>query len=131
MFVAIITSLSIAFIITSALIMRPWPWWDAQTMIPVCGMLLGNSVNSLSLGTDRYLTALVENRDHLDALLHMGATAREAALPGVRAALTTGLTPTLNQMSVIGLVSIPGMMTGQVLGGSPPMLAAKCVHPPL
>lgn len=124
-FTAIVASLGISFLITSALVMRPWPWWDAQTMIPVCGMLLGNSINSLSLGIDRYLTALVENRDHLDALTHLGATAKEAALPGVRAALSTGLTPTLNQMSVIGLVSIPGMMTGQVLGGSPPLLAAK------
>ena len=82
-------------------------------------------VNSLSLGIDRFLMSLIENGAQLEALLHGGATAREAALPGIRQAFSTGLTPTLNTMNVIGLVSIPGMMTGQVLGGSPPLMAAK------
>jgi putative ABC transport system permease protein len=125
LFVSVVGGLALSFTVASLLVMRPAPWWNASTMIPVCGMLLGGCVNALSLGTDKFLTALVENGGQLDALLHAGATAHEAALPGVRAALSTGLTPTLNQMNVIGLVSIPGMMTGQVLGGSPPLIAAK------
>ena len=153
-YAAIVAGLAVSFIVVTVLVIRPDPWWDAQTMVPLCGMMLGGAhgartslfapthihhawyhspnpnpnpgmVNSLSLGIDRFLMSLIENGAQLEALLHGGATAREAALPGIRQAFSTGLTPTLNTMNVIGLVSIPGMMTGQVLGGSPPLMAAK------
>ncbi|KAL1526385.1 hypothetical protein AB1Y20_015098 [Prymnesium parvum] len=124
-FVSILLGLATSFAVCVTLVLRPSPWWDAQYMIPVCGMLLGACVNALSLGVDRFLSTLAESPALHECMLAAGASSWEAALPAVRAALLTGLTPTLNQMSVIGLVSIPGMMTGTVLAGSPPLLAAK------
>jgi len=110
---------------SAACILRFTPWWNAQYVIPIAGMILGNAVSAVNLGLAGFLTGLVESPAQMDALLACGATRFEAVLPSVRAALLTGLTPTINQMSVIGLVSIPGMMTGNVLAGSPPLLAAK------
>jgi putative ABC transport system permease protein len=114
-----------SFMATAFAVVRPNPWWSAQYMIPLCGMMLGNNVNALSLGLDKYLSSLIEGSALLETSLAAGGTASEAALPGMQAALSTGLTPTLNSMNVIGLVSIPGMMTGQVLGGAAPDIAAK------
>ena len=121
---ALLAGLSASFVAAATLVLRPEPWWDAQLVIPTCGMLLGNAVSALSLGLNQYLKALGENA-LLRALQAGGATTSECTRPGLQEALRTGLMPTLNSMNVLGLVSIPGMMTGQVLGGSPPLVAAK------
>ena len=121
---ALLAGLSASFVAAATLVLRPEPWWDAQLVIPTCGMLLGNAVSALSLGLNQYLKALDENA-LLRALQACGATTSECTRPGLQEALRTGLMPTLNSMNVLGLVSIPGMMTGQVLGGSPPLVAAK------
>ena len=100
------------------------PWWDAMYVIPITGMLLGNTINGITLANDSILTELCERRDRLERNLAMGATVSEATSEAARIAVRTGITPVLNSMSVIGLVSIPGMMTGQILGGTTPMQAA-------
>jgi ABC-type multidrug transport system fused ATPase/permease subunit len=87
-------------------------------------MLLGNSLNAITLSLNALLTSFVDNHSELELLLSFGATKFEAARRLVREALRTGSMPTLNGMAIIGLISIPGMMTGQILGGSPPMEAA-------
>ena len=122
---ALLAGLSASFVAAATLVLRPEPWWDAQLVIPTCGMLLGNAVSALSLGLNQYLKALGEQNALLRALQAGGATTSECTRPGLQEALRTGLMPTLNSMNVLGLVSIPGMMTGQVLGGSPPLVAAK------
>ena len=123
--VSLAASLTLSFVVTAALVLQPSPWYDGQYMIPVCGMMLGNCVTVLSLGVDRYLSSLEQGSAHVMCRLAAGASGWEAALPALRVAMTTGLTPQLNQMSVMGLVSIPGMMTGTVLSGTPPLVAAK------
>eukprot|EP00639_Heterosigma_akashiwo_P003060 CAMPEP_0194584242 /NCGR_PEP_ID=MMETSP0292-20121207/16916_1 /TAXON_ID=39354 /ORGANISM="Heterosigma akashiwo, Strain CCMP2393" /LENGTH=219 /DNA_ID=CAMNT_0039439213 /DNA_START=61 /DNA_END=716 /DNA_ORIENTATION=+ len=75
----------------------------------------GNATSAVAVGLGQFLTEMHEGRDRVEHYLARGATAWEAARPAFRAALRAGVTPTLNQMSVIGLVSIPGMMTGQLL----------------
>ncbi|EOD35251.1 hypothetical protein EMIHUDRAFT_467414 [Emiliania huxleyi CCMP1516] len=123
---ALALALTTSFALCAGLILRPTPWWDAQIMIPVSGMLLGNAISALSLGVDRFVGLLCGGEGgQVRCLLACGASRVEAALPAAQGGLMTGLTPTLNQMSVIGLVSIPGMMTGTVLGGTPPLVAAK------
>lgn len=101
------------------------PWWEPQYLLPLLGMTLGNALTGISLGLDRCLTELDEGRDRVEALLAAGATRWEAARPVAREALRTGLVPMLNAMSAVGLVTIPGMMTGQILGGTDPSLAAR------
>ncbi|CAD7695220.1 unnamed protein product [Ostreobium quekettii] len=100
-------------------------WWAPQYFIPIAGMLLGNSLSGISLGLTTVLQELATGKDRVEVLLAVGATRFEATKGVVRQALNTALLPMVNQMSVVGIVSIPGMMTGQILAGSPPLQAAK------
>ena len=112
-------------LLASGVILDVEPWWAPRYLIPLLGMVLGNSLTGISLGLDRCLTDLDENRGRVEAMLALGATRWEAARPVASDALRTGLVPILNSMSAVGLVTIPGMMTGQILGGTSPGLAAR------
>jgi putative ABC transport system permease protein len=106
-------------------IVRVEPWYDPQYLIPLLGMVLGNTLNGISLGLDRFMEGLNSQRDQVETLLAMGATRWEAAHRQVREALRVGMIPTINSMSVMGLVSLPGMMTGQILAGANPIDAVR------
>lgn len=101
------------------------PWWQPRYLIPLVGMILGNGLTGISLGLDRCLSELDDGRDRIEARLAFGATWWEAARPVATESLRAGMIPILNTMSVVGLVTIPGMMTGQLLGGTPPEQAAR------
>lgn len=101
------------------------PWYQPQYAIPLLGMILGNTLNGISLGLDRLASELDMRRDQVDGLLALGATRWEAARLPVREAVRTGMIPILNAMAVAGLVSLPGMMTGQLLAGVEPVQAVK------
>jgi len=94
-----------------------------QYAIPLLGMILHNTLNGISLGMDRFGTELVAKRDEVETMLALGATRWEAAKGPIRQAVRTGMIPTINAMMVIGIVSIPGMMTGQLLAGVDPLQA--------
>ena len=96
----------------------------AQYGIPLLGMVLHNTLTGMSLGIDRLGSELAGRRDEVETLLALGATRWEAAQDAIRQAVRTGLIPTLNTMMVLGIVSIPGMMTGQLLAGVDPLQAA-------
>ncbi len=104
---------------------RPQPWYDARLALPLLGMILGNTMTGVALGVDRLLTGAVDSRVSIEARLALGHDRRDAMGGVVREALRTGLLPTINSMSAIGLVFIPGMMTGQILAGVAPMDAVK------
>jgi len=104
---------------------RPEPWFEPRVALPLMGMILGNTMTGVSLGIDRLLTGAVDARVAIEARLALGFDRTEAMGGVVREALRTGLVPTINSMSAIGLVFIPGMMTGQILAGVAPMEAVK------
>jgi len=106
-------------------IIRVEPWYLPQYAIPLLGMILGNALTGISLGLDRFAEALVQGNDQVELYLSLGGTRWEAALPAIRQAVRTGMIPILNSMTVVGLVSLPGMMTGQLLAGVPPSEAVK------
>lgn len=106
-------------------IVRVRPWYAPQYAIPLLGMILGNTLSGVSLGLDRLGTELAGRRDQVETLLALGARRLEAALPSIQQAVTTGLIPTINAMMVVGVVSLPGMMTGQILAGASPVEAVK------
>lgn len=106
-------------------IVRPDPWFLPQYSIPLLGMMLGNSLNGVSLGLERLGEELSSGRDRIDGYLALGATRWEAAAAPVRTAIRTGLVPITNSMMVVGIVSLPGMMTGQLLAGTSPVEAVK------
>jgi len=95
----------------------------AQYAIPLLGMILGNTLNGISLGLDRLMEEFDGRREELETLLALGATRWEAARDRLRDAVRTGMIPIINSMMVVGLVSLPGMMTGQLLAGVDPVQA--------
>jgi putative ABC transport system permease protein len=108
-----------------AVVIRPANTLDPQYVIPICGMLFGNTINGIALAVNALSTSFVEQQAEIELMLSFGASRYEASRRLLREAVRTGTLPALNGMAIIGLISIPGMMTGQVLGGSPPDMAAR------
>ena len=100
-------------------------WYHPQYAIPLMGMVLGNTLNGISVGQTTFTESLVTRRAEVDTLLALGATRWEAGQTAMRHALRTGMTPIINAMMVAGIVSLPGMMTGQLLAGVQPIQAVK------
>ena len=119
-----VPTLSVAAItLTTAL--RPTPWYDARHAIPLVGIILGTVMNAGSLTLNSLLAAGPRERGGIEAQLALGATARQAFGPLLRQAVLAGLLPTVNQMAAAGIITLPGIMTGQVLAGMDPLEAAK------
>jgi len=101
------------------------PWYDPRYALPILGMILGNTMNGVSLGLDRLVSGAYQRRAAIEAQLMLGADMPQAIRPVVREAMRAGLTPIINSMAAAGLVSLPGMMTGQILAGVEPVEAVK------
>ena len=107
------------------LIIRPQPWYAPQLVVPLTGMLLGNTVSALAVGLSRFFESMKERRDEVDTLLALGATAWEAARPSIVSSIRLGLLPTTASLASSGIVTVPGMMAGQIIAGGNPIDAAK------
>ncbi len=106
-------------------LVRPTPLYNAQYMIPLAGMLLGNSLSSNIIALQNLFTAFEERKAEYEAAISLGASPKYASFPFVQEALRKSMAPTLASMTTTGLVTLPGMMTGQILGGASPMVAIK------
>ena len=105
--------------------LRPEPWYHPRYALPILGMVLGNTMTGISLGLDVLTNGVTRERAAVEAYLALGGTRYRALLPVIRDALRSGFMPTINGMAAIGLVSLPGMMTGQILAGVAPADAVK------
>ena len=114
-----ITILALVFIIQHD------PWYEPRYAIPFLGMLLGNTMTGIALAADRLTSMVYEQRETIEQRLMLGETWRQAAADIRRDCMRTGMIPIVNAMAAAGLVSLPGMMTGQILGGTPPVEAVK------
>lgn len=121
--VAFATLLTAALALTTAI--RPQPWYDPRYAIPLTGIILGNVLNGGSLALDSLLGGVVRERAAIEARLALGATYGQAISGLVRASVRRALLPIVNTMSAAGLVTLPGIMTGQILAGMDPMEAVK------
>lgn len=110
---------------TLAVVIRVRPWYEPQYVIPIAGMILGNAMTSAALAGDRLQSDLRARTDEIEARLALGFSAREAVQPMVRAAVRASMIPTVSGMMTVGLVQLPGMMTGQILAGSSPLVAIE------
>lgn len=117
------TAGTLAYVIGVVVLVRPW--YEPQYIIPIAGMILGNAMTSAALAGDRLQGDLRARSDEVEAMLALGFSGREAVQPMARAALRAAMIPTVNGMMTVGLVQLPGMMTGQILAGSSPLLAIK------
>lgn len=120
----LLSSLVVLFAVVDGVIHAD-PWFNAREVIPIAGMIIGNAMSSTAVAIDRLFADMDARSDEMFSLVALGATPREAAFPSIKASIGAGMTPTLATMSAAGIVSIPGMMTGQILAGADPLGAAK------
>lgn len=107
------------------IIINTSPWYTPQYAIPLLGMLLGNTMNGIAISIDRLTQSAWQQRTVIEQRLALGQT-RSVALSSItKDSMRSGMIPIINSMATTGIVSLPGMMTGQILGGSLPMDAVK------
>jgi putative ABC transport system permease protein len=124
-FLSMVISYMAITILVTAVVVQVDPWWMPQYFIPLGGMIAGNSMNAISICLERLLTGLRERREGIELALSLGATFREATSDLLADAVRAGMIPSINALMTVGLVSLPGMMTGQILAGVAPVSAVK------
>jgi putative ABC transport system permease protein len=125
LFIAGLTSVVIIDAFFLGFILKLDYFFDARYFVPITGMILGNSLNHNIVGLSSYFKGLRDKSDLYYFLLTNTGDAKLALQPFVGESIKSGLNPLIGTMSVIGLISLPGMMTGQILGGSSPVIAIK------
>ena len=98
-------------------------FFNPQHTIPIAGMIFGNSMTGVTLGLKSFKDNLTGQKDRIEALINIGAKPKKVLRPFANSALETALLPTMNSMLGMGIIALPGMMTGQILSGTLPMTA--------
>ena len=112
-------------IMALTLVISPDPWYEPQYAIPLLGMMLGNTMNGIALSLDRLTDTVWRQRADIEGRLMLGEHWSSAISDIRREAMRSGMIPTINMLAAAGIVSLPGMMTGQILAGTAPALAVK------
>ena len=123
--VALLLGSGLTLIYVSVMVVHADPWYNPRYLIPLFGMILGNAMNAAALAADRLAGEMETRRPEVEAYLSLGANSVRAAREPVRRALRASMIPTVNTLMVVGIVSLPGMMTGQIIAGSDPLLAIR------
>lgn len=117
------TALTLSY--TNLFIIHPRTWYEPQYLIPLAGIVLGNAMNGAAIAGERFVSSLKSSRLEIETHLSLGATPQQAVETYRKEAIRAGLIPTLNQMMIVGVVTLPGMITGQLLSGIDPLNAAS------
>ncbi|MEE4311869.1 MAG: iron export ABC transporter permease subunit FetB [candidate division KSB1 bacterium] len=118
--VSIFTGAVITVLPLMLIILRAPLWYEPQYLVPLCGMMLGNAMNAAALSVDRLVSEARSRRTEVEAALALGASPFQSIIPLLREAARAAMMPTINAMMVVGIVQLPGMMTGQIIGGVAP-----------
>jgi len=125
----IILSMTMGTVITAfyflLLVINIQPWYEPRYFIPIAGMIIGNSMTGISLGVERLIGEMKAKKNLVEGALMLGATPRDATLNIVRDVFTSAVMPTINSMVGMGIIFLPGMMTGQILAGLSPLIAIE------
>ena len=124
-FISMIISYTVITILVTAVIIQVKPWYKPQYFIPISGMIIGNSMTAIAISLDRLFSDIKNQRDEIELFFSLGATYQEATAKIFRDAIQAGMIPSINAMMTVGLVKLPGMMTGQILSGVNPLMAIK------
>ncbi|WP_416675462.1 ABC transporter permease [Egbenema bharatensis] len=116
------TALTLAYV--NLLILQPDPWYQPQYLVPLAGIILGNAMTAAAIGGERLVSTLNASQLEIETHLSLGATPNQATARYRNEAIKAGLIPTLNSMLVVGIVKLPGIITGQILSGVDPLEAA-------
>ncbi len=101
------------------------PWYEPRYFIPIAGMLIGNSMTGISLGVSRLVDDMYSKKHLIESALMLGATPKMASKEIVDNVFDSAILPTINSMVGMGIVFLPGMMTGQILSGISPVTAIE------
>jgi len=107
------------------IIIGPDPWYAPRYVLPILGMVLGNTLTGMCLVLDTTTETTSRDQAAIEARLALGANRFKAMSNVLHVAMRTGMIPILNAMATTGIVALPGMMTGQILAGVDPVEAAK------
>ncbi len=121
MFVSTFTITLLALLV----VVQPEPWYAPQYSIPLLGMMFGNTMNGIAIALDRLTQQAWQQRGAIEAHLTLGHDWRTAIAAPRRESIRAGMIPIINAMAAAGIVSLPGMMTGQILAGAPPLEAVN------
>lgn len=124
-FVSMAITFTLITSIVTSLVVQVDPWYRPQYFIPLGGMIAGNAMNAISLSLERLLSSLRQQRAEVELILSLGGNWREASQRLRREAIKAGMIPSVNAMMTVGLVSLPGMMSGQILAGVDPEQAIR------
>lgn len=122
---AIVVSTGLTLIYTNWLVIQPERWYDPQYLIPLAGVVLGNAMTTAAIAGERLLTTLRSSRLEIETHLSLGATPGQAIAHYRQEAIQASLIPILSTMMAVGVVQLPGIMSGQILSGVPPIEAAS------
>ncbi|HEY9672140.1 MAG TPA: iron export ABC transporter permease subunit FetB [Waterburya sp.] len=117
------TALTLGY--TTLLIIQPRTWYEPQYLVPLAGIVLGNAMNGAAIAGERLVSTISSSRLEIETHLSLGATPQQSVATYRKEAIRAGLIPTLNQMMIVGVVTLPGMITGQLLSGVDPLNAAS------
>lgn len=110
---------------TTILVIQPPRWYEPQYLIPLAGIVLGNAMNGAAISGERLVSTINTSRLEIETHLSLGATPQQAVSHYRKEAIKAGFIPTVNLMMVVGIVTLPGIITGQLLSGIDPLAAAS------
>lgn len=125
MFIALLGSAIVVLGTIIFFILEVEPWFSPYAAIPIGGMIIGNGLNSSSLTANRFVGEMKHREKEIETLLALGATPKEAVYEAMKTSINAALIPNINGMMTVGIVQIPGVMTGQILAGIDPIVAVR------
>ncbi len=124
-FLSMFLSFTLITMIVNGIIVQVRPWYEPRYFLPLGGMVIGNSMNAIAIALERLFGELRKSKSLVEMRLSLGASYREATADITRGAVRAGMIPSINAMMGVGMVFIPGMMTGQILAGADVITAVK------
>jgi putative ABC transport system permease protein len=124
-FLSMFLSFTVITMIVNGIIVQVRPWYEPRYFLPLGGMVIGNSMNAIAIALERLFGELRKSKSLVEMRLTLGASYREATADITRGAVRAGMIPSINAMMGVGMVFIPGMMTGQILAGADVITAVK------
>ncbi|AVZ29610.1 ABC transporter permease [Nodularia spumigena] len=122
---AIFISTAVTVLYANFLIIQPDRWYEPRYVIPLAGIVLGNAMNAAAIAGERLVSTMNSQSVEIETHLSLGATPEQAVSQYRKAAIRAAFLPTLNQMTLVGMVAIPGITTGQLLAGIRPIDAVS------
>ncbi|HHP7244099.1 MAG TPA: ABC transporter permease [Elainellaceae cyanobacterium] len=121
---SIFISTALTLVYINLLVIQPDTWYSPQYVIPLAGIVLGNVMNSAAIAGERFVNTLNSSQLEIETHLSLGATPEQAVAQYRKDAIRAGLIPIVNSMMVVGIVKLPGIITGQILSGVSPFNAS-------